>query len=146
MTENRYSMLVLWSEDDEAFLAHVVELPGCIAHGETREAAVQNGLIAIENWLETAGELKREIPPPLDVTAFEKQTAQQAQDVRNLFDQAVQKAVNEAMQQVVPEMAKQLRNALAHQQQSGLVNMYRGGTRIFGLLPTTAEDLELHKR
>jgi predicted RNase H-like HicB family nuclease len=146
MTENHYSMLVLWSEDDQAFLAHVVELPGCIAHGESREAAVKNGLIAIENWLETAEELKRDIPTPVDVTAFEKMTAQQAQDVRNLFEQAVKKAVNEALMQLEPEMAKHLQNALALQQQSGLVSLYRGGSRIAGMLPTTAEDLELHKR
>jgi predicted RNase H-like HicB family nuclease len=146
MTENRYSMLVLWSEDDEAFLVNVVELPGCVAHGDSREEAVKNGLVAIENWIETAEELKRDIPVPLDVTAFEKMTAQQAQDVRNLFDQAVQKAVNEGLQQLVPEMVKHLQNALALQQQSGLVSLYRGGSRIAGLLPTTAEDLELHKR
>jgi predicted RNase H-like HicB family nuclease len=146
MTDNHYSMLVLWSEDDEAFLAHVVELPGCIAHGESREAAVQNALIAIENWIETAEELKRDIPAPVDVKAFEKLTAQQAQDVRNLFEQTVQKAVHEALMQLGPEMAKHLQNVLALQQQSGLVTMYRGGARAFGLLPTTAEDLELHKR
>jgi predicted RNase H-like HicB family nuclease len=87
MTDNRYSMLVLWSEDDQAFLAHVVELPGCVAHGETREEAVQNGFIAIENWIATAEELKREIPAPLDLATFEKQTAQQAQDVQNRFEQ-----------------------------------------------------------
>jgi predicted RNase H-like HicB family nuclease len=147
MTENRYSMLVLWSEDDEAFLVHVVELPGCVAHGESREEAVKNGLIAIENWIETAEELKRDIPAPVDVTAFEKMTAQQAQDVRNLFDQAVQKAVNEAVQRAVPEIAKNLQNAaLALQQQSGLVSIYRGGVRVTGEWPTQAEDLELHKR
>jgi predicted RNase H-like HicB family nuclease len=146
MTENHYSMLVLWSEDDEAFLAHVVELPGCIAHGETRDAAVQNGLIAIENWLETAEELKRDIPAPLDLAAFEKQTAQLAQDVRSRFEQAVQKAVNEAVVKLVPEIAEKFQNAVSLQQQSALVTMYRGGARFGGVLPTKAEDLELHKR
>jgi predicted RNase H-like HicB family nuclease len=83
MTDNHYSMLVLWSEDDQSFLAHVVELPGCVAHGETREEAVKNGLLAIENWIETAEEINRDIPAPLDLTTFEKQTARQAQDVQN---------------------------------------------------------------
>ena len=85
MTANHYSMLVLWSEGDEAFLAHVVELPGCIAHGETREEAVHNASIAIENWIDTAKELRREIPAPVDVAEFEKRTAQQAQELRDQF-------------------------------------------------------------
>ena len=39
----------------------------CIAHGETREEALQNALIAIENWIDTAQELKREIPENMRV-------------------------------------------------------------------------------
>jgi predicted RNase H-like HicB family nuclease len=146
MTENRYSMLVLWSEDDEAFLAHVAELPGCVAHGETREIAIKNGLIAVQNWIETAEELNREVPPPMDLAALEKQTAQQAQDVRNRFEEAVQTAVTDMVQQIVPAIAKQFQEALLLQQQSGFVSVYRGGVRIAGILPTKAEDLELHTR
>jgi predicted RNase H-like HicB family nuclease len=142
MTDNHYSMLVLWSEDDEAFLAHVVELPGCVAHGETRDEAVRNGLIAIENWIDTANELKREVPEPLDLAAFQKQTAQQAQDVRNRFEQAVQ----EEVLKIVPQIAQQVRNALFHEQQGGVVSFYRGQFAFSGGLPTRAEDLELHRR
>jgi predicted RNase H-like HicB family nuclease len=147
MTDNHYSMLVLWSEDDEAFLVHVLELPGCIAHRETREEALRNALIAIENWIDTAKDLNREIPAPLDLAAFEKQTAQQAQDVRNRFEQAVQKAVHEAVQNLVPQIARQFQNALLLQQQGGMVSLYRSGSMIAGgVLPTRAEDLELHSR
>ena len=124
MTANHYSMLVLWSEGDEAFLAHVVELPGCIAHGETREEAVHNASIAIENWIDTAKELKREIPAPVDVAEFEKRTAQQAQELRNRFERAVEEAV-ENLQQV------------------GFGSLYRGRV---GVLPTRTEDLELHNK
>jgi predicted RNase H-like HicB family nuclease len=90
MTDNHYSMLVLWSEDDEAFLAHVAELPDCVAHGETQEIAIENGFIAVQSWVETAEELGRAVPPPMDLAALEKQTAQQAQDVRSRFEEAVQ--------------------------------------------------------
>ena len=126
MTANHYSMLVLWSEGDEAFLAHVVELPGCIAHGETREEAVHNASIAIENWIDTAKELKREIPAPVDVAEFEKRTAQQAQELRDQFAHAVQEAVQ-----------------LFYQHQGGLLSLYRGRV---GVLPTRTEDLELHNK
>jgi predicted RNase H-like HicB family nuclease len=121
MTKNRTARWFSGAKTS-SISSSVVELPGCIAHGESREATVKNGLIAIENWLETAEELKRDIPTPVDVTAFEKMTAQQAQDVRNLFEQAVKKAVNEALMQLEPEMAKHLQNALALRQQSGLVS------------------------
>jgi hypothetical protein len=90
---------------------------------------VQNALIAIENRIETAEELQRDILAPVDVAPFEKLIAQQAQEVRKLFDQAVQKAVNEAVRRMVPEIAKQLQDTLLLQQQSGLVSMYRGGVK-----------------
>jgi predicted RNase H-like HicB family nuclease len=146
MRENDYSVLILWSEDDEAFLANVLELPGCIAHGDTREEALQNALIAFENWIETAKELKREIPKPLDLLEFEKQTAQQAQDARNQFDQAVQEAVQKALAEIVPQIAQQVQHALFYHQQGGLVSLYRGHTMFGGVLPTRIEDLELHSR
>lgn len=117
MTESHYSMLVLWSEDDEAFLAHVVELPGCIAHGETREEAVQNARIAIENWIDTAKEIKRKVPEPWDLAAFQKQTAQQAQ--------LVQQAIENAIQQ--------------------MVSFYPGNLRGVRPLSASAEDLETHR-
>jgi hypothetical protein len=54
--------------------------------------------------------------------------------------------VNDVVQQIVPAIAKQFQEALLLQQQSGFVSIYRGGVRIVGMLPTKAEDLELHTR
>jgi predicted RNase H-like HicB family nuclease len=68
MTAETYSIIIFWSEEDEAFFAKVTELPGCMAHGETREEAMQEIKIAIENWLETANALGREIPKPMHFT------------------------------------------------------------------------------
>jgi predicted RNase H-like HicB family nuclease len=117
MTESRYSMLVLWSDDDEAFLVQVIELQGCVAHGETHEEAVRNGLIAIENWIDTATQLKREIPIPLERGEFEKQTALQAQRLQK----AVQDAVNEAIQQTY----RQERNLATHSRGSATLTVLR---------------------
>ena len=38
-----YQLIIYWSDDDQAFLVEVPELPGCMADGETYEAAVANG-------------------------------------------------------------------------------------------------------
>lgn len=60
----RYEMVVYWSEEDEAFVVEVPELPGCMADGRDYEEAVRNALVAIREWIETARELGREIPKP----------------------------------------------------------------------------------
>jgi predicted RNase H-like HicB family nuclease len=59
-----YQINICWSKVDEAFLAEVPELPGCIADGDTPQAALENVQIIIEEWIETARELGREIPTP----------------------------------------------------------------------------------
>lgn len=58
----KYEIIVYWSEDDNAFIAEVLELPGCAADGETYQQAIRNAEIIIEEWVETAKELGREIP------------------------------------------------------------------------------------
>ena len=60
----RYEIILYWSEEDKAFIAEVPELPGCAADGETYQEAVQNVEIIMEEWIETAKDLGREIPEP----------------------------------------------------------------------------------
>jgi predicted RNase H-like HicB family nuclease len=60
----KYELIIYWSETDKAFLVEVPELPGCIADGETYQAAVQNVEIVIQEWIETAQSLDRPIPEP----------------------------------------------------------------------------------
>lgn len=55
---------VYWSVEDEAFIAEVPELPGCAADGATYAEAVANVEVIIDEWIETAKELKRAIPEP----------------------------------------------------------------------------------
>ena len=65
MTDDiKYELVVYWSEDDAAYLVEVPELPGCMADGSTYKEAVQNVLVVIEEWIETAKELGRSIPTP----------------------------------------------------------------------------------
>ena len=46
----KYEVIIYWSDEDEAFIAEVPELPGCRAHGITQEAAPGNAQDAIRLW------------------------------------------------------------------------------------------------
>ncbi len=60
--EYKYEIIIYWSQEDEAFIAEVPELSGCMADGETYQAALENVQIVIEEWLETAKLKNRPIP------------------------------------------------------------------------------------
>ena len=61
---DKYEIIIFWSDEDQAFVADAPELPGCMAHGDTREAALENIKAAMELWLETAKEFDDPIPVP----------------------------------------------------------------------------------
>lgn len=60
----RYEVIIYWSNEDQAFIAEVPELPGCAADGVTYQEALTNVEIIIKEWIETAKELGRHIPEP----------------------------------------------------------------------------------
>ncbi len=60
----KYEIIIYWSDEDRAYVAEAPELPGCIAHGITREEALQNINAAIELWVKTAEEFDDPIPLP----------------------------------------------------------------------------------
>jgi predicted RNase H-like HicB family nuclease len=64
MPEIRYEVIMYWSEEDEAFIAEVPELPGCMADGSSYQEALAYVEIVIQEWIETANELGRPIPEP----------------------------------------------------------------------------------
>jgi len=61
---NKYEIIIYWSEDDNAFIAEVPELPGCMSDGATYQDALSNVEVIIQEWIETAKELNRPIPQP----------------------------------------------------------------------------------
>lgn len=61
---SRYEIIIYWSEEDQAFVAEVPELPGCAADGQTYQEALANAETVIREWIETARELGRSIPRP----------------------------------------------------------------------------------
>ena len=66
----KYEVIVYWNEEDEAYIAEVPELPGCMADGATYEEALRNVQVIISEWIETARTLGREIPTPKGKLAY----------------------------------------------------------------------------
>ncbi|HWZ56954.1 MAG TPA: type II toxin-antitoxin system HicB family antitoxin [Verrucomicrobiae bacterium] len=64
MAKPKYEVIIYWSEEDQAFIAEVPELPGCAADGKTHLEALRNVEIVIQEWLDTARDLGRPIPKP----------------------------------------------------------------------------------
>lgn len=52
----KYEMTIFWSEEDQAFVVDVPELPGCMADGTSPHEALTNAEEAIRLWIETARE------------------------------------------------------------------------------------------
>jgi len=61
---DKYEIIIFWSDDDQAFIADVPELPGCMTHGNTYETALANAREAVVLWIETANEFGDTIPTP----------------------------------------------------------------------------------
>ena len=61
---HKYEIILYWSNEDQAFIAEVPELPGCMAHGDSQEAALRNVNDAMQFWIERAQELGRPVPQP----------------------------------------------------------------------------------
>ena len=66
----RYELIIYWSKDDDCFVVEVPELTGCMADGKTREEAVANAQLVIDEWIKTARKLGRPIPEPRGKLAY----------------------------------------------------------------------------
>ena len=64
---NKYHVIIEWSPEDDLFIAEAPELPGCLAHGDTREEALASITEAMDLWIDTARELGRHIPTPVAI-------------------------------------------------------------------------------
>ncbi len=61
---HKYEIIIYWSREDQVFVAEVPELPGCMAHGNTKQEALANADEAIQLWIDTAQEFGDPIPEP----------------------------------------------------------------------------------
>ena len=60
----KYEIILYWSEADGVFVAEVPELPGCMAHGDTQQAALDHVNQAMALWIDTAEEFGDPVPEP----------------------------------------------------------------------------------
>lgn len=60
----KYEIILYWSAEDGVFVAEVPELPGCMAHGDSQEAALASIQDAIALWIDTAKEFGDPVPEP----------------------------------------------------------------------------------
>jgi predicted RNase H-like HicB family nuclease len=67
-----YAVQIIWSQEDQAYVAVAFELPGCAADGETPEEALTNLRVVIAEWIEVAKEEGREIPKPMSREDFDR--------------------------------------------------------------------------
>jgi len=63
-TYPHYSMDIRWSDEDQAFIVSIPELPGCVTHGFTYEEAAKNGREVLELWLDILKEDGDPLPEP----------------------------------------------------------------------------------
>ena len=69
-TELKYRLEINWSPEDEAFVANVPELPGCMTHAGTAEEAVLMAQEAIEGYIESLQARGKSVPLPLAEKRF----------------------------------------------------------------------------
>lgn len=60
-----YSVHIVWSKEDESYIAIVPELPECISDGETMEMALVNIQEVIRAWIKEAKAERQTIPSPM---------------------------------------------------------------------------------
>ena len=61
---HKYEIILYWSNEDQAFVVEVLELPGCMEHGDTQEATLRHVNDAMQLWIDTALEYGDPVPQP----------------------------------------------------------------------------------
>ncbi len=61
---SRYSMLIQWSDEDQAYIVTLPEFSNCHTHGETYAEAVRNGEEVLELLIATCREDGEPLPEP----------------------------------------------------------------------------------
>ena len=51
MTDYKYQMIVTWSDEDNAYIVSVPDLPGCITEGHSLSEAIEMGIDAASGWI-----------------------------------------------------------------------------------------------
>lgn len=60
----KHEIVIWWSDEDDAFIVDVPEIPGCTAHGPTYADAAREIQVAMSLWIDTCEEFGMEIHMP----------------------------------------------------------------------------------
>ena len=71
---NKYGFRILWSDEDEGYIATCPEFPGLSAFGETQKEALAEALVAQRLFIEDMKERGEELPVPQVASRFSGQT------------------------------------------------------------------------
>jgi antitoxin HicB len=71
---NKYSINIMWSDEDGGYIATIPEFPGLSAFGENPEEAIEEAKIALEGFLEVYNEDGCKIPEPQTLECYSGQT------------------------------------------------------------------------
>jgi len=96
-----YAVQILWSPEDNAYLAIPAELAGCMADGKTQEEALANLRVVIEEWIEVAKEEGRPVPAPMTVVDMARAQQQAQANLQNHIETEVKRAVAAVLQQLM---------------------------------------------
>ena len=61
---SQYSMLIQWSDEDDAYVVTLPEFGGCKTHGDTYAQAVKHGQEALESLIDAFQGEGRRLPKP----------------------------------------------------------------------------------
>jgi predicted RNase H-like HicB family nuclease len=111
MKASDYSVFIIWSKEDNAFLAQVPELAECVADGATREEALANATVAAQVWIDTAKEMGREIPKPQTLEWFEPIDSETQLRI----------AVESELEKIIPELVLRVTASISPKKSVGIV-------------------------
>jgi predicted RNase H-like HicB family nuclease len=105
-----YSVQIVWSNEDGAYIAAPLELAGCLADGQTPEDALKNLRQVILEWIEVAKAEGRPIPDPMTVEDHERM----AQRFQAKLHEHIQNEVEKAVQRVISQFSEPRQMATWH--------------------------------
>lgn len=92
----KYSINIIWSDEDNGYIATVPEFPNLSVFGETYENALREAKTVVEGYIETLEEEKLPIPAPNKLVVYSGQTRIRMPKVlhQRLAEQAERQAVS----------------------------------------------------
>lgn len=92
---NKYSVNILWSDEDKGFIALSPEFPGLSAFGKTRQDAIEEAQAALQLFIDSYRDDGLELPEPNGVQTYSGQY--RVRLPKSLHRQAAQMAISDGV-------------------------------------------------